>query len=64
MPRESLDALDDLTEEAPCQVALGQLEDEGPGVPSEAPAGFEASGSLGICPSFKKRAATGLLPCC
>src|SRR5262245_51611258 len=41
MPRESLDAPENLPEEAPGQVALGQLEDEVSGVPNEAPAGLE-----------------------
>jgi hypothetical protein len=41
MPRESLDAPEDLSEQAPCQVALGELEDEVPGMPDEAPAGLE-----------------------
>ena len=38
MPRESLDAPEDLPKEAPCQVALGQLKDEVPGMPDEASA--------------------------
>ena len=41
MPREPLDAAENLPEEAPCQVALGQLQDEVSGVPDEAPAGLE-----------------------
>ena len=41
MPRESLDALENLPKQAPCQVALGQLEDEVPRMPDEAPAGLE-----------------------
>jgi len=41
MPPESRDALKDLAEEAPCQVALGQLQDEVPGVPTEAATGLE-----------------------
>jgi hypothetical protein len=41
MPRESLDAPDDLPKQALCQVALGQLEHEVPGVPNEALAGLE-----------------------
>jgi hypothetical protein len=41
MPRESLDALENLPKEAPGQVAFGQLEDEGPRMPDEAPAGLE-----------------------
>src|SRR5882762_4019917 len=41
MPRESLDALENLPKEAPGQVAFGQLEDEVPGVPNETPAGLE-----------------------
>jgi hypothetical protein len=38
VPRESLDAPDDLPKQAPCQVALGKLEDEGAGTSDEAPA--------------------------
>src|SRR6266851_3162301 len=38
---ESLDAPEDLPKESRCQVALGQLEDEVPSVPNEAPAGLE-----------------------
>jgi hypothetical protein len=45
MPREPLDAPDDLPKQALCQVALGQLEDEVPRMPDEAPAGR--------CPRFK-----------
>jgi hypothetical protein len=41
MPPESRDAPEDLAEEAPCQVALGQLQDEVPGVPNEAATGLE-----------------------
>jgi hypothetical protein len=41
MPRESLDAPDNLPKETPCQVAFGQLEDEVPRMPDEAPAGLE-----------------------
>src|SRR3989442_9416213 len=41
MPRESLDASEDLPKESRCQVALGQLEDEVPSVRNEAPAGLE-----------------------
>ncbi len=41
MPRESLNAPEDLPKERRCQVALGQLENEVPGVPNEAPAGLE-----------------------
>jgi hypothetical protein len=40
VPRESLDAPDDLPKQALCQVALGQLQGEVPGMPDEAPAGF------------------------
>src|SRR5207245_9061117 len=43
MPRESPDARDDLSKQRPCQVALGQLQDEVPSVPDEAPAGLEES---------------------
>ena len=41
MPRESLDAPEDLPKETPCQRAFGKLEDEVPGMPDEAPAGLE-----------------------
>lgn len=41
VPRELLDALENLPEEAPRQVALGQLENEVPSMPEEAPAGLE-----------------------
>jgi len=41
MPREALDAPDDLPKQALCQVALGQLEHEVPGMPDQAPAGLE-----------------------
>ncbi len=41
MPRESLDAPEYLPTEAPRQVAFGQLEDEVPRMPDEAPAGLE-----------------------
>jgi hypothetical protein len=41
MPRESLDAPEDLPKQAPRQEALGQLEDEIPGMPDEALAGLE-----------------------
>jgi len=41
MPRESLDALENLPKEAPGQVAFGQLEEEGPRMQDEAPAGLE-----------------------
>ena len=41
MPRESLDASKDLPKENRCQVALGQLEDEVPGVPDKAPTDLE-----------------------
>ena len=37
MPRESLDAPENLPKESRRQVALGQLQDEVPGVPNEAP---------------------------
>jgi hypothetical protein len=39
MPRESLDAPENLPKQAPCQVAFGQLQDEVPGMSDEAPAG-------------------------
>jgi len=41
MPGEPLDAPDDLQKESRCQVALGQLEPEGPGMPDEASARLE-----------------------
>jgi hypothetical protein len=41
VPRESLDAPEDLPKQIRCQVALGQLEDEVPRMPDEAPAGLE-----------------------
>jgi hypothetical protein len=41
MPRESLDAPEDLPKESGCQVALDQLQDEVPGVPNEAATGLE-----------------------
>jgi hypothetical protein len=41
VPRESLDAPDDLLKQALCQVALGQLEDEVSGVPNDRSAGLE-----------------------
>src|SRR5712692_5380449 len=41
MPGKPLDAPDDLQKESRCQVALGQLEPEGPGVPNEAATGLE-----------------------
>jgi hypothetical protein len=40
-PRESLDAPEDLPKQIRCQAALGQLEDEVPRMPDEAPAGLE-----------------------
>ena len=43
MPRESLDAAENLLEEAPRQVALGELQDEVPAMPDEASAGLEES---------------------
>ena len=43
MPRESLDARDDLPEQGPCQVAFGKLQGEVPGMPDEASAGLEQS---------------------
>jgi hypothetical protein len=43
MPRKALDAPENLCEEAQCQVAFGQLEDEVPGMPDKAPAGLEHS---------------------
>ena len=41
MPREPFDALDDLRKEALSQLAFGQLQDEVPGMPNEAPPGLE-----------------------
>jgi hypothetical protein len=41
MPRESLDAPEDLPKHVSRQVALGQLEDEVPRMPDEAAAGLE-----------------------
>ena len=41
MPRESLDALENLTKEASRQVALGELQGEVPGMPDEASARLE-----------------------
>jgi hypothetical protein len=41
MPREPLDAPDDLRKEARRQLTFGQLQDEVPGVPNEASAGLE-----------------------
>jgi len=41
MPREPLDAPDDLRKEALSQLAFGQLQDEVPGMSDEAPAGPE-----------------------
>jgi hypothetical protein len=41
MPRESLDAPEDLPKEARRQGAFGQLEEEVPGMPDQAPAGLE-----------------------
>jgi len=43
VPRESLDAPNNLSEEAPRQVAFRELQDEVPGMPNEAPAGLEES---------------------
>ena len=40
-PREPLDALENLPQEAPCQVAFGKLQDEVPGRSNEASARFE-----------------------
>jgi hypothetical protein len=41
VPRESLDTPENLSKEAPRQVALGQLEHEGPRMPDQPPAGLE-----------------------
>src|SRR5207253_7691946 len=38
---ESFDASENLPKEGPRQVAFGQLQDEVPGMPNEAPAGLE-----------------------
>lgn len=43
MPRESLDTPENLPKEVPRQVALGQLEHEGPRMPDQPPAGLEES---------------------
>ena len=41
VPCESFDASENLPKEGPRQVAFGQLQDEVPGMPNEAPAGLE-----------------------
>jgi len=41
MPSESLDAPENLPKERWRQVTFGQLQDEVPGMPNEAPAGLE-----------------------
>jgi len=41
MPREPLDAPDDLRKQALSQLAFGQLQDEVPGMSDEASAGLE-----------------------
>ena len=41
VPRESLDAPENLPKEGPRQVALGQLQDEVPGVSNQTPTGLE-----------------------
>jgi hypothetical protein len=41
VPRELLDARDDLPKQRPCQVAFGELQGEVPGVPDEASARLE-----------------------
>jgi hypothetical protein len=41
MPRESLDAPENPAEQGGCQVALGELQDDVPGVPNEAATGLE-----------------------
>jgi hypothetical protein len=41
MPRQALDVPEDLPKEVSRQVAFGKLEYEVPGMPNEAPAGFE-----------------------
>jgi hypothetical protein len=41
MPREPLDTRHDLPEQGPCQVALGELQGEVPGMADESPAGLE-----------------------
>jgi len=43
MPRESLDAPDDLRKQALSQLTFGQLQDEVPGMSDEAPARLEES---------------------
>jgi hypothetical protein len=42
MPRESLDAPDNLPKESRSQVAFGQLEDEVPGTPAQAATGLNS----------------------
>jgi hypothetical protein len=49
MPRESLDALEDLPKEAPRQVARGQQQDEVPRMPDQAPAGLAVLPSVIHC---------------
>ena len=41
MPRESLDAPENLAKEGPCQVTFRELQDEVPGMPDQPPAGLE-----------------------
>ena len=41
MPRGSLDAREDLSKQACCQVALGELQDEVPRMPDQATTGLE-----------------------
>lgn len=43
MPRELLDARDDLPEQGPCQVVSGKLQGEVPSMPEEETAGLEQS---------------------
>ena len=43
VPRQSLDAPENLPEQARRQVALGELQDEVPGMPDQASAGLEES---------------------
>jgi hypothetical protein len=46
MPRESLDALENLTKEASRQVALGELQGQVPGMPDEASARVKVTAPL------------------
>jgi len=69
MPRESLDARNDLPKEPLRQVAFGQLQDVVPGMPDEAPAGLEQPLLETVLPSgmvhdrFRPGVATALQIC-